>query len=218
MANIFRYVVTVEHPASGTLCQSTVHYRTDVPLLGSEPSSEDLLDEIDQHFSTSARNMNHWRNVMSSELRVVKSAVREEVTPGSGDVPAVAENTYSLAGLISSAGESLPIALCPWIKMNTGQAIRSARGGTHAPPALFNFLLDTDRLWDTGTGWWTSMEALATKVADSIDNVFSETGDINPGIYSRTRRQRGQSPFFFELTGAAATRKPRWLRRRETSP
>ena len=218
MAHIFRYIVTTEHVPTGTLCQSTCHYQTDVPIAGTEPSAATVLDKLDSHFSTSGKNLLKFGNAMFSSLRIVRTQVRQEVAPNSGDIPEVAEATYSLTGQLSSSEQWMPVALCPWIRFNTGQAIRSGRGGTHAPPTLDRNQTDADRLFNSGTSYWTAVSALATSYADKLDNVFSETGDINPGVYSRIRHARGDTPYFFELTGAVATRKPRWLRRRETSP
>jgi hypothetical protein len=41
---------------------------------------------------------------------------------------------------------------------------------------------------------------------------------IRPVIYSRTRHQRGQSPFTFNLSGATVKVQPTWLRSRATAP
>lgn len=218
MAQIYRYIISIEHVGTGTISQTTCHVQTDVPIAGTEPGAQYVLDQLDQHFSTSGTNLNHIRNAMASTLRVVKTQLREEVEPGSGDIPETAENTYGLSGLLSASAATLPLAVCVWYRFNTGVGIRSARGGTHGPPYMAHDSLNSSREIDFATGYGSANATLAAKFADHLNDNFQTTGDINFVIYSRVRRQRGQSPFTFKLTGTVATSKPRWLRRRETSP
>lgn len=200
---------------NGSEFMSTVHYQTDVPVAASEPSADTVLEKLIDHYSTSADALQKWTNCMYSSAQLTRIAVREEVQPGSGDIPEVADQTLSLTGTLGAiGGDHLPSAMCVWIALGTGTGIRSGRGGTHPPLGQNASLLDAVGRWDTSTVYWTNVLALAASIKDKLDNVFATTGDINPGIYSRVRRARGLSPFFFELTTAVPSPEPRWLRRR----
>lgn len=214
MSKIWRFEVVTLHTPSGQEGVSHVHYQTDVPIAGTEPPASEILDLVISHFSGSAHNMSKWTGVMDAESSVVLARVREEVAPGSGDVPELATEDINITGTLGAGGSSqCPVALCAWIRYQTGVALRSARGGTHSPFVGNSSLLGSSGTWTTGT-WWTNMGLLSDAIADALENVFQTTGDILPGVYSRTRRGRGQSPYFFNLTESSVSLQPRWLRRR----
>lgn len=214
MATIWRFELVTLHTPSGQEGVSHVHYKTDVPALGTEPDAAEVLDIILDHFSSSGHNCSKWTAVMDGESSVLLARVREEVLDGSGDIPQVASEDINIAGTLSGAGSAqLPVALCAWIRYSTGVATRSARGGTHSPFLGVTTIMSSSGTWTTGT-WWTNMGLLSDSILDPIDNVFQTTGDVNPGVYSRTRRNRGQSPYFWQLTETSVSLQPRWLRRR----
>jgi hypothetical protein len=216
MANIWRWELISEDEDGNQEGVSHVHYQTDVPVAGSEPSAAAILDHILDHFSSSGHNMTKWTNAMYSDTRLTQARVRQEVEPGSGDIPEVASEDLSLPGTLSiGTGAQAPSGLALWLKYGTSAAIRSARGGTHIPGGMSVLTLDSGGTWDSGTTYWTNVNTLAASILDKIDNVFDTTGDINPGVYSRTRRARGFEPFFFELESVTPDENPRWLRRRE---
>lgn len=215
MAKVYRFELLFEDTDNGQEELAHVHYQTDVPIAGSEPSAAEVLDHIMDHYSSSGHNMNKWLNAAYNVCQLTECRVREEVQPGSGDVPAEAAESVGLPGNLSMAGGShTPSGLSVWQAFRTGAAIRSARGGTHIPGPFNVAALDTVGKWSTGTGFWTAVVALAASIEDKLDNVFQTTGDINPGVYSRTRRARGFDPFFFELDEVIPSTEPRWLRRR----
>lgn len=215
MAKIYRFEMHYTDTDNAEDGISTVHYQTDVPVAGTEPSASTVLNLILNHFSSSGHNCSKWTGAMYNSAVLTKAVVREEVEPASGDVPATAEELLSLPGTFSiGTGVQCPSGLCVWLRYGTGVALRSARGGTHAPGAMSVLTLNQTGQWDQTTGWWTGILALSASIKDKLDNVFASTGDINPGVYSRTRRARGFSPFFFELDNVTPDIDPRWLRRR----
>ena len=215
MAKIYRFEMHYTDTDNGEDGLSTVHYQTDVPVAGTEPSPSTVLNLILNHFSSTGHNCTKWTNAMYNSAVLTKAVVREEVAPGSGDVPGTSEELLSLPGTLSiGSGVQCPSGLCLWLKFGTGVALRSARGGTHTPGAMSVLVLNQTGQFDQTTSWWTNSVALAAAIKDKLDNVFSSTGDINPGVYSRTRRARGFDPFFFELDVVTPDIDPRWLRRR----
>jgi hypothetical protein len=74
--------------------------------------------------------------------------------------------------------------------------------------------LEAHGIYSATSSYWTAVTALGAAIIDVLDDVFSSTGDIKPVIYSQTRRDRGES-YTFDLTEAAPSRQPRWLRTRQ---
>lgn len=202
----------------GVECTANLHYQTDVPVVGSEPSAQEVLDHLDDHFSTSAHNLLLWRNCLQNGAKLVETKVYEEVEPGSGDPPTGAVNAYDLAGLAGTLGtDAPPVELCVYISLTTSKLGRSFRGGVHGPPLAGVGAFDTDGTVQVGSSGMIPYPILGAAIVDALDNVFDSTGDINPVIYSRTRRARGLS-FTQGLNGYRVNTKFRWLRRRATAP
>jgi hypothetical protein len=199
----------------------TIHYQTDLGALSGEPAAARVLEELEQHYSTSGTSLNVWTSAMRADCVITKTRVREEVAPGSGDIPAQAENVQSKPGLISAvAGDKLPIEVCVWIKLTSDVASRSSRGGLHLPPQLDPTQLDSNGRWQAS--WLAgNLDVIEAAIVDTLDDVFPEevgNASLIPVIYSKTRRARGQSPFTFQITHAVSQDRVRWLRRRGIAP
>ena len=61
-------------------------------------------------------------------------------------------------------------------------------------------------------------DALAAKLDDSFDLGSIIITHVNPVVYSRTRRLRGESTWTFKVTSATANHQVRWLKSRLTAP
>jgi hypothetical protein len=219
MANVYRFELTSVDTTSGKEGLTHVHYQTSLAVGDSETSAADLLDEILQHYSSSGHNMSVWQGVMRNSTKLTKARLVEEVAPGSGDLADVAEESLNVVGTRGTiSGDHLPAEMCLWFGFKSDVASRSARGGTHLPSIIDASELNSTGLWDTGYVNAAAVIALADAIKDDINDVFGTTGtsDINPVIYSRTRRSRGQSPYTFDLKSVIRSDKPRWLRRRAT--
>lgn len=218
MATVWRYTVIGESPSGEERWACNLHYQTDVPIAGSEPGAQEVLDELDQHFSSSGTDLAKWRNTICSTDRLVETRIYEEVldpknTPHEGHV-----NVYNLAGNGNTPGtDVLPTALCAYITLFTGKIGKSFRGGVHTPPSRRASDLDGGGTWDTSTSAWTHWGNLGTSIVDQLENVFQTTGDINPVIYSRKLRQLGSSDYANKLTTYRLNTDPRFLRRRVPS-
>jgi hypothetical protein len=75
-------------------------------------------------------------------------------------------------------------------------------------------LLDGSGTWDFTSGGFSSLNTLTAKILDPFDTGGTFPADMNPVVYSRTRRARGFDPFTFKLTNVVPSDEPRWLRRR----
>lgn len=214
MSKIYRVEFIGTHAPSGQAFMCHVHYQTDVPLAGTEPTPDTVLDAVLAHYSSSGHNMSKWSAVMDTETSLVRAVAREEVAPGSGDLPGIGEEDLNITGTLTAPTVNQnPVALCAWIRFRTGIASRSARGGTHSPPVLNPTSLSSAGNFTTGT-WWTNIGLLSDAIRDALEDVFQTTGDINPVVYSRTRRERGQTPYVWDIVETDVSLTPRWLRRR----
>jgi hypothetical protein len=208
MALTYRCTVLASY-ADGTLVEPSMHYLTDVPTGGDEPAADDVASGFWGVVGTAfLAALPTWVTVHSVEAR-------EEVEHPGVDVPAVGQHNVGSAGGLAATGENLPRALCPWIKLTTGQAIRSARGGFHmASPGEIDYV--SNRLFISS--FMSKLNDLAAVCDNSFDLGSVFVTHVNPVIYSRTRRARGESTFTFKVTGAQASNVPRYLRSRDTSP
>ena len=220
MAKIWRLELESTIIASGLKALTTMHFQTDVALLDSEASAATVLSEVAEHFGTTPTNWLRFTACMPAQVKLSKATIREEVAPGSGDVPEVADTSLGLTGGLGSiAGDQLPPEACMWVRFRTGTASRSSRGGTHLPPALNPAVLNSSGQWDGALITADPYLALINKMKDQLTDVFGSHGsDINPVIYSRTRRARGLSPYTFNLTETKIMDRVRWVRRRGDAP
>jgi hypothetical protein len=221
VANIWRFEVIGKTTALNLFWQFGIHYQTDMGTGSGEPSAERVLEELEQHYSTSGTSLNVITSAMWANNELTHTRVRSEEAPGSDDLADVFEHDVSHVGTRGTVStDILPIELCVWIKLTTASRGRSARGGFHMPPQLAPVDLD-------GLGQWQSsvlagnLDVMEAAVVDVLDDVFPEelgNGSLKPIIYSRTRRARAQTPFTYQVTGASAQPHARWLRRRGIAP
>jgi len=218
VATVWRFTVGGTDSTGGQEWNSTMHYLTDVPLGQGEPNATKVLEEIVAHFGSTTTGMERWLATVPSTVKLTFARVYEELPATSTEVAEAAELTFAYAGAVAVLDPNLPFAMCVWIKFGSGLASRSSRGGTHLSPTLDQNHLTTAGIWDTSLSWWSANVALANYMKEKISDVFgdpSETGDINPVIYSRTRRNNSLTPYTFPITSAACSSVPRWIRRRD---
>jgi hypothetical protein len=217
VATIWRFEIEGVHVDSGHEWAMHQHYQTDLIPTQTEPPGEMVLQEIKDHYTEGGVLMSLLRNAVHNNNRLTQLRVREERAPGDSTPGEVFTQDVSLIGNLGAVtGDQLPPEMCVWLKWTTAFAGRSGRGGTHMPPQLQPSNLTTGGVWDSAILTTFPFSAFADATVDDLDDVFPSPhqGSLRPKIYSRTRRGRGQSPFTFDVTGAAFATKPRWLRRR----
>lgn len=207
MARIYKCTIMATH-SDGTLIQPSVHYQTDVADIGSEPNPDDVARRCWEHFATS------FLLVTPTTVTVHELVVTEQVVkPNIGVVGAF---TVEQSGTSTAGTNHLPHELVPLVNLHTQTHSRSARG--------WLFLASpSDVAWLNANGEW--QQTLVTNI-QGLANLFATSfgvGDINvtttkPVIYSRTRHQRGNTPYVFPVSHATANPQPAWLRSRGTAP
>lgn len=210
MAKVWRITFQCHH-TNGTLCEPSLHYQTDTNILEDEPSGDAVAADI------AGKLASPFRLTMRTETTLDVIVAREEVLkPTIGEVGAfnVAGAGTGLAGAVTA-----PHALVPVIDLVTKTHSRSARGWCMLPgPCASLFTSGLGDQWDTSSGMVLAYQAFAALLDDTVAFGGIGTGHYNPVVYSRTRRQRGNTPYTFQVTSAHLNPQVRWLRRRTTSP
>jgi len=193
--------------ANAELIQPSLHYQTDVPPAGDEPDPNDVAAGVWGVLGTQFLACFH------NEVNVHDLVALEETLPPAIGVAGL--HHVGLAGTLTGAGDWLPEGLVPLINIHTDTRSRSARGWVHMPnPRYSNFI--SNNVWSGGVN--TALDAFAAKLDDSFDLGAVFPTHVNPVVYSRTRRSRGEDPFTFRVTGATARRTVAFLRSRMTTP
>lgn len=207
MSKVYRATFKCDY-GDGTLVQPSFHYQTDLAVGGGEPSAVSVADHIWTKLGTA------FLNTLPSPVTCHELVAAEEVIPP--DIGAVGSHTVAAVGTGFGTGNELPRAFVPLLRLNTGVRSRSARGHTFLCSPGTKTVVASGAIWDTSTqGFYNTLAALLD------DNImmgdFPET-TLRPVIYSRTRRQRSQSPYTFNVTSASCSTHPTWLRSRATTP
>lgn len=194
----------------------TLHFQTDVPVLGSEPSAATVLSELENHFNDSSVPFSVFRNTAPTNCVYDEASVEEVLPPGSTDAPLGSRNTHALAGIRSVGDGKVPQPACGYWLLRTDKLGRSFRGGVHTAPIIASAALDASGMISLASTWGSFFDAGTAKLKDSLEDVFSSTGDINAVIYSRTRHARGLS-HTEKITDCVASTRPRFLRTRDVN-
>lgn len=195
--------------ANGTLIEPGLHYQTDLSAGGSEPDPDDVANAIWGHVGI------NFQQAMPASVTIDELVVVEQVLkPAIGVAGA---HAVAAPGLLPTGDNSVPIEEVPLIAWHTGTRSRSARGHTFMASPLNG----GDKV--PGGNWGTTFLAQLQAFANACITIFAvgtppfET-TIRPVVYSRTRHERGQTPFTFNLTGTTVRPHPTWLRSRGNIP
>jgi hypothetical protein len=190
-----------------------LHYQFDGDTGSDEPDAASVAGRVDGILNTVFRVCIPSSGVLDS------LTVREELTPGSTDVPDQSILVLNQAGTGSNAGiGSQPFELCALVHRKTAAPIRGARSWVFMP-SLMRSVVITNETWAAGGTELLAWQAFAAKLDDSSNYggpLPGIMGDLNPVAYSRTRRARAQAPWTFRVILGTVDARPRWLRSRRT--
>jgi len=193
--------------SNGILVEPSLHYQTDLSLGGSEPDPSDVAAGVWGHIGT------QFLSCFSAITTCQELLALEEVVPPAIGVAGV--HSVGLPGTLAGSGDSIPPGLVPLINLHTDTRSRSARGWMHPPSPQW-----ADRAgYSTWDGTMLSVLGDFASLLDDVITIGSViTTDLRPGVYSRTRALRGETPDFFHLVSASVNHTPKWLRSRMTTP
>lgn len=202
--------------SGGVQYVNTFHYRLegDTGFATNEPTIADVCDKVWGKLGTA------YRNCLYGDRTVRAVVGRTEVETWNGEVAAAGESSVGLEGLLSGGDGRIYRAQSMIIATKSDVASRSARGWIMVPGSVNSVDMDGAGNWKAGGTYTSAVEALAALMNDDIQHTVLAVNvwHLQPIIYSRTRRKRGQTPYYFALKSATAKRDPRWLRRRVTAP
>lgn len=160
-----------------------------------------------------------YRACTPSFATVDSLLVRQEVDPTSGDIPPESLQTIGLAGTRTASNNDTPLSMGLLAKLATNAAVRSGHGRMFLPPACDHLALAGGRNWDSTNVYWINSKAFLDELVQSHHAGVVLLGwNLDPIVYSRTRRARGDAAYYFDITGHVMRPAPHWLRSRATAP
>jgi hypothetical protein len=202
--------------SSGVEYVNTLHYRVegDASFAGNEPTVADACDAVWTKLGAA------YRNCLYGDRTVRAVVGRTEVRTWLGEVASAGESAVGLTGLLAGGDGKVYRAQSLVIALKSDVASRSARGWIMVPGSVNSTDMDGSGQWSASGTYYTSCVALAALLDDNIqhDVLGTHAWHLQPVIYSRTRRKRDLTPYYFSVKSALAKRDPRWLRRRVTAP
>lgn len=207
MSRVYRATVK-GHEQNGALVMPGFHYQTDLPPLGGEPDPADVASALWSHIGTAALAATP-NTIIIDEL-----VVTEEVLPP--DVGVAGSHTVATAGtLAGGSGNQLPDGIACVLDRHTATRSRSSRGWTMWPgPASSSQLLHNVFT----SAYLISIDALCALLDDDFTVGLITPTTVHPVVYSKTRRQRLETPFTFQVTSVTSNDVPTWLRSRMDVP
>lgn len=191
----------------GTLVEPSLHYQTDLSDLQSEPDPSDVAGEVWAHLGT------QFRACFSNHCTVHELVALEETLPPA--IGVAGAHSVELAGTLTGSGDQIPSGLVPLINIHTDTRSRSARGWMFMPSPKYADEVSAN-VWGSG---FTAVVNNFTALLDDVLSIGSiNPSNINPVVYSRTRRSRAESPYTFRVISASLNPTCHWLKRRMTSP
>lgn len=188
-----------------------VHATTSAPLGAGAPSAHDVADKVDTQLGAK------FAAVVPQTGALDTINVVEEVDPGDPSaIPEAYEKVVARNATYSPGVFNIASALCGMLKVRTNAAVRSGHGRLFLPPVFSSTPLAANNTWATSSTWLTNVNALAAELAGGFEGGawWSSGWDARLVVYSRTRRARGISTYWFGVTGVALDPQQRWLRSR----
>jgi hypothetical protein len=176
-------------------------------------SADSVRDTLDAALTSK------FRDVLTTLDGLTGLSIVEEVVPHSGDIPEASFKTLTGAGTRVASSQHLSPGLCILAKVRSNAAVRGGLGRAWMPPALDEGQAAGGGTWlTTGSYWTKSIAYMDARTADHDGPGVVDFFRLSAIIYSRTRRARGESNYYFDVTGYSMHPEQRFLRSRTTAP
>lgn len=160
-----------------------------------------------------------YRAVVASIDTVQSLVVRQEVNPTSGDIPAESVQTIGLAGTRSASDQFLAAGLCCLATLDSNAAVRGGKGRMFMPPAYVSSAAASNGTWLSTNAYMTTIKTFLDELISSHHIGAAGLGwTLAPIVYSRTRRARGDSNYYFDIVAYRQRTIQHFLRSRMTAP
>lgn len=143
--------------------------------------------------------------------------VRELLAPDDTAVPSEVVRSIAQAGLNSAGDDMLPNAVSGLLHVATNAAVRSGHGRMWLPSPRASAAAAADGTFNMAAGYGLGVTALITELGHYNRGGSRWTtfgADFGAGVYSRTRRLRGETNFAFQATAYSLRPRWHWLRKR----
>jgi hypothetical protein len=179
-----------------------------------DPSADTVRDVLDAALTTK------YRALLTADATVLDLTVREELAPGSSDIPRESVKTIGAAGTRTVTDTNLPNSITQLVTIRTNAAVRSGHGRLFLPPPVNSNALTATGIWRATDAYWINATTFMTEL--NLNHNWTvlglPVGHLSTIVYSRTRRARGDSAYYFDMTGYVQRTAPHWLRSRSTAP
>lgn len=204
------YRCAIRSSLYGRVIVNTLHVKADGFTSPDDRNATDTADDVWAWLGTA------YRAVLAEEGTVLDLSVVEELAPADESVPDAAVKSINAAGTLSTPN-NLPVELTMHLQSKTGVPLRGAHGGMFLPPPLSSTFLTGDGLqFNNTSAYWTNAGTLASALLAGHDwsVIGVPSGHESYVIYSRTRRARGLSNYYFDVKSVVRNPLPTWLRSR----
>lgn len=203
------------HSSGGTLAiANTFHYALhNTGIQFGQADVDEVLSTLATHLVTPYRGM---LNTGMTLDRI--DAVTEELSTG-GAIPVVATHPVGLAGTRTTSDDRLPWSMSALVALRSNAAVRGGVGRFWAPPPIVSSSLGAGHTWDHTALYWLSVRDFCNALMDTVRAGGGWAGtshDYGAVVYSRTRRDRGDAAYYFDIIGYTIRDVPHWLRSRAT--
>lgn len=184
------------------------------PASSGDASADQVRDTLDAALTTK------YRAILGTSDLLQTLTVRQEVDPGSGDVPEESVKSIGLNGTRTGVTtKDLSGGLCMLVAVNSNAAVRGGKGRMWMPPAWTSSVVTAGGIWASSSLYWVNVKAFMDEMLVTHNTGGSvNTYDINWIVYSRTRRARGDANYWFDVSGYTMRPAQHFLRTRTTAP
>lgn len=209
MVRIWRTAFT--YHVNGVGCATVINVKADSSSSIANISAGDVADNVVDWLKDS------FLAQLSTRDKLDAITLTEELGPGSA-IPAVAERSGTWPGTRYGATWNMDNQICAWVKTKTNAAVRGGHGGFFGSPALDEACFNTDEgKINHGNAYYAAIAAFAADLLEGHDvGALGVDGHLSYVIYSRTRRMRGDSNYYFDATSCTISERPHFLRSRKS--
>jgi hypothetical protein len=180
--------------------------------LSSGRSPGDVANEVDSWLTAK------YRALMTSTATVdILRCFRIPDTYGADST--VSNKLLGLAGTAGAGDGLVPREMTLTLSLRSDHTSRRAQGRLELPTRLSSNDLASGGAWYVSSSWWASVATFADALLAGHDvGTLGVNGHMSTRIYSRAQHREGLDPKTYDINSYLRQPRPRWLRRRVSTP
>jgi hypothetical protein len=200
VAKLFRAAVHSHDPSQSFV--TVLHYTTEDASIHAADVANNFAGTITTGLKATLRTSGQLDDVTVTEI----------LPHGTLTPPEQATHALNIAGVYVPANLNIDPALCGLVDLKTNVAGRGTHGWTYGFPILDVVQLSSSgHVIDASSPYWADMATLATGL---LADVVVGSSHVTPVVFSAARWRRAEANYWFGITAATRSPKPRWLRKR----